>query len=128
MALLAAKSTLISGVGTVRSSRVRCAFVRSQACVRASAANEAFSNARDGAVASSSRRCLLVGTAMLPILATVPVVTAGENGYKKFLGYSQAPDLYLGYGQAKDAAPMYSFEYPADWEEDNPTKTEKSTM
>lgn len=44
------------------------------------------------------------------------------------VGYSQAPDLYMGYGQAKDAPAMYTFEYPADWEEDTPTKTEKSTM
>ncbi len=40
----------------------------------------------------------------------------------------QAPDLYLGYGQTKDAPPMYSFEYPANWEEQVVTKTDKSTM
>jgi hypothetical protein len=47
-------------------------------------------------------------------------------------GYSAAPDLYLGYGQKNDNRmadpPLYSFEYPADWTEEIPTKTEKSTM
>jgi hypothetical protein len=27
-------------------------------------------------------------------------------------GYSQQPDLYLGYGQPQDAPPLYTFEYP----------------
>jgi hypothetical protein len=40
----------------------------------------------------------------------------------------QAPDLYLGYGASRDSPPMYSFEYPSDWEEEAVTKTDKSTM
>jgi len=40
----------------------------------------------------------------------------------------QAPDLYLGYGAAKDSPPLYTFEYPASWEEEAPSKTTKSTM
>ena len=40
----------------------------------------------------------------------------------------QAPDLYLGYGASKDSPPLYSFEYPSDWEEQVVTKTDKSTM
>jgi hypothetical protein len=40
----------------------------------------------------------------------------------------QAPDLYLGYGAARDSPAQYSFEYPADWEEAVVTKTDKSTM
>jgi hypothetical protein len=34
----------------------------------------------------------------------------------------------MGYGQASDAPPLYSFEYPATWEEETVTKTDKSTM
>lgn len=49
-------------------------------------------------------------------------------GYEKFLGYNQQPDLYMGYGQAQDTPAQYSFEYPADWEEQAVTKTDKSTM
>lgn len=41
---------------------------------------------------------------------------------------TQAPDLYMGYGATRDAPPMYSFEYPASWEEQGVTKTDKSTM
>jgi hypothetical protein len=40
----------------------------------------------------------------------------------------QAPDLYLGYGAARDTPAQYSFEYPSDWEEAVVTKTDKSTM
>jgi hypothetical protein len=57
-----------------------------------------------------------------------PSPAFGSVGYEKFLGYNQQPDLYLGYGQASEAAPQYSFEYPADWEEQAVTKTDKSTM
>lgn len=76
----------------------------------------------------ASRRSLMLGTAMLPLVGGTAPAKAQENGYKTYLGYSQAPDLYLGYGQAQDAAARYTFEYPADWEEEIPTKTEKSTM
>jgi hypothetical protein len=40
------------------------------------------------------------------------------------------PDLFLGqgYGTSINQTPQYSFEYPAEWEEDEITKTEKSTM
>lgn len=44
------------------------------------------------------------------------------------LSPTQAPDLYLGYGASKDSPPLYSFEYPSDWEEQVVTKTDKSTM
>lgn len=40
----------------------------------------------------------------------------------------QAPDLYLGYGAARDSPAQYSFEYPSDWEAAVVTKTDKSTM
>jgi hypothetical protein len=45
-------------------------------------------------------------------------------------GYNMQPDLYLGrdYGTSMNQSPQYSFEYPAEWEEDEITKTEKSTM
>jgi hypothetical protein len=81
--------------------------------------------------ASASRRVILTVPVLLPLWDAARV-HAGESDYKKFLGYSAAPDLYLGYGQATDNRmadpPVYSFEYPADWTEEIPTKTEKSTM
>ncbi|KAF8073086.1 thylakoid lumenal protein [Scenedesmus sp. PABB004] len=80
---------------------------------------------------SLSRRGVLAAPVVLwPLVAGVSArpVRAAEAGYKTFLGYSQAPDLYMGYGQAQDAPPLYSFDYPANWEVDIPTKTEKSTM
>jgi hypothetical protein len=43
-------------------------------------------------------------------------------------GYNMQPDLYLGYGKTMNMEPMYTFEYPAEWVEDDVTKTEKSTM
>lgn len=119
-----------TGVGTVRCTSVRYAPARGTLRCRAvTDSRSGSSRAMDGdRPAGALRRDLLIGTAMLPVLAHVQPSKATTQGFKKFLGYSQAPDLYLGYGQAKDAAPMYSFEYPADWEEETPTKTEKSTM
>eukprot|EP00879_Flechtneria_rotunda_P006974 GHRR01007321.1.p1 GENE.GHRR01007321.1~~GHRR01007321.1.p1 ORF type:complete len:160 (+),score=56.81 GHRR01007321.1:264-743(+) len=76
-----------------------------------------------------SRRILLGAASLVPVLSTInPADAAVATEFKTFLGYSQAPDLYLGYGQAQDAAPLYKFEYPADWVTATPTKTEKSTM
>lgn len=81
--------------------------------------------------ASASRRAILTVPVLLPLLDAARA-HAGDSDYKKFLGYSAAPDLYLGYGQKNDNRvadpPLYSFEYPADWTEEIPTKTEKSTM
>eukprot|EP00882_Tetradesmus_deserticola_P006473 GHRQ01006811.1.p2 GENE.GHRQ01006811.1~~GHRQ01006811.1.p2 ORF type:complete len:229 (+),score=54.83 GHRQ01006811.1:261-947(+) len=81
--------------------------------------------------ASATRRALLTVPICLPLMDAA-WAHAGGADFKKFLGYSAAPDLYLGYGQKTDSRvadpPLYSFEYPADWTEEIPTKTAKSTM
>eukprot|EP00877_Chromochloris_zofingiensis_P002546 jgi/Chrzof1/12292/Cz06g29040.t1_P19-1 len=73
------------------------------------------------------------------VLLTAPCLTfsiaglltpaqSATQGFKTFLGYSLQPDLYMGYGASINNEPLYTFEYPASWEEMIPTKTEKSTM
>lgn len=109
--------------------RIPTPEVRRAAVVRASAApNDASSTP------SPSRRAVLLAVPAGALLLQSGIVTSGfigparAEGYKTFLGYSQAPDLYLGYGAAKDSPPLYTFEYPASWEEEAPSKTTKSTM
>lgn len=78
-----------------------------------------------------TRRVLFI---TVPVAATVwhawSKAQAAEDGYRKFMGYNMQPDLYLGrdYGTSMNQTPQYSFEYPSEWQEDEITKTEKSTM
>lgn len=78
-----------------------------------------------------TRRVLFI---TVPVAVTVwhawSSAQAAEDSYRKFMGYNMQPDLYLGrdYGTSMNQSPQYSFEYPAEWEEDEITKTEKSTM
>jgi len=77
-----------------------------------------------------TRRVLFITLPMAPVLLRALKARADEpdNGFKKFVGYNMQPDLYLGYGKTMNMEPMYTFEYPAEWVEDDVTKTEKSTM
>jgi hypothetical protein len=79
---------------------------------------------------SPSRRTILVSVPAALVLSGISgqLPSWADGEFKTFLGYNQAPDLYLGYGASRDSPPMYSFEYPSDWEEEAVTKTDKSTM
>lgn len=99
------------------------AITRRPVGVRASASSD---NNSDDAFKPSRRTMLVAVPAAATLILTGPPAFA--ESYQQFLGYNQAPDLYLGYGAARDSPAQYSFEYPADWEEAVVTKTDKSTM
>lgn len=79
-----------TGVGTVRCTSVRYAPARGTLRCRAvTDSRSGSSRAMDGdRPAGALRRDLLIGTAMLPVLAHVQPSKATTQGFKKFLGAS----------------------------------------
>ncbi|KAG2444061.1 hypothetical protein HYH02_009004 [Chlamydomonas schloesseri] len=66
---------------------------------------------------------IAASSAIAPVL---PVKADGE--YATFLGYATPPTSYGGYGGNAKEAPRYTFEYPAGWKEEIPSKVEKGTQ
>ncbi|PNW85945.1 hypothetical protein CHLRE_03g198850v5 [Chlamydomonas reinhardtii] len=109
-----------------RSQRAVCP--RSRVAVQAVRAS-AQSHAEASSALPLGRRELLglaAGIAMSSALPVLPVKADGE--YATFLGYATPPTSYGGYGGNAKEAPRYTFEYPAGWKEEIPSKVEKGTQ
>ncbi|KAI8467624.1 MAG: thylakoid lumen protein [Monoraphidium minutum] len=78
----------------------------------------------------SSRRDLMLAvstaTVLPAFLAQLPA--KAEEGYKTFAGMATPPTSYGGYGGNANELPKYSFEYPAEWKSEVPSKVEKGTQ
>lgn len=57
----------------------------------------------------------------LNILLTAAAVPA-PNPYKIFYGMATPPTSYGGYGGNANEAAKYTFEYPAEWKQESPSK------
>mmetsp|Transcript_12973 Transcript_12973/g.35342 ORF Transcript_12973/g.35342 Transcript_12973/m.35342 type:complete len:277 (+) Transcript_12973:92-922(+) len=64
-----------------------------------------------------------------PAFATgnIPRTEKASDEYAIFYGYATPPTSYGGYGGTANEPPKYTFEYPAPWKIDIPSKSEKGT-
>lgn len=82
-----------------------------------------------GAPEASRREILLAGTtaAALPAFL-VQLPAKADDAVQTFLGYATPPTSYGGYGGNANEQPKYTFEYPAGWKSEVPSKVEKGTQ
>ncbi|KAF5831745.1 thylakoid lumen protein [Dunaliella salina] len=57
----------------------------------------------------------------------IPKTEKANDEYAIFYGYATPPTSYGGYGGTANEPPKYTFEYPAPWKIDIPSKSEKGT-
>lgn len=61
-------------------------------------------------------------TAVTTLLQYTLLQNTRDAEYATFLGYATPPTSYGGYGGNAKEAPRYTFEYPAGWKEEIPSK------
>eukprot|EP00878_Enallax_costatus_P000483 GHUV01000575.1.p1 GENE.GHUV01000575.1~~GHUV01000575.1.p1 ORF type:complete len:249 (+),score=50.67 GHUV01000575.1:148-894(+) len=72
-----------------------------------------------------ARRELLAAMTLAPMLVQQ---SAEAADYATFFGYATPPTSYGGYGGNASETPRYTFEYPAGWKQEVPSKVEKGTQ
>ncbi|WIA39090.1 hypothetical protein OEZ86_005231 [Tetradesmus obliquus] len=73
-----------------------------------------------------ARREALLASIALPLLMQQSAQADAE--YNKFFGMASPPTSYGGYGGNANESPKYTFEYPAGWKQEVPSKVEKGTQ
>lgn len=77
--------------------------------------------------AQLDRRQMLAFSAVLPLMLQQSA-QADEGEYAKLMGMATPPTSYGGYGGNANEKPKYTFEYPAGWKSEVPSKVEKGTQ
>ncbi|KAF6256013.1 thylakoid lumen protein [Scenedesmus sp. NREL 46B-D3] len=88
-------------------------------------ANACKPSQTDSAVTVARREALLASIA-LPLL--MQQAAHADTAYAQFFGMASPPTSYGGYGGNANESPKYTFEYPAGWKQEVPSKVEKGTQ